>query len=186
MLDSLIGVANHADVLLFYFINLNLQNPYFNFLMPIITNLGLYIFWFGICAVLAVFGGEKGRDVALILFITLLIGHIFSEALKYLFLRPRPFEVLSGVHQLSTIESYSFPSGHTTEAFVGAIIIGKKYGYLWLFILLALVISFSRVYIGVHYPGDVLAGALLGVGITMIVLHFEENILKLKNRLLHR
>ena len=102
MLDSLIGAANHADVLLFYFINLNLQNPYFNFLMPIITNLGLYIFWFGICAVLAVFGGEKGRDVALILFITLLIGHIFSEALKYLFLRPRPFEVLSGVHQLST------------------------------------------------------------------------------------
>ena len=84
------------------------------------------------------------------------------------------------------IESYSFPSGHATEAFVGAIIIGKKYGHLWLFILLALVISFSRVYIGVHYPGDVLAGALLGVGITMIVLHFEENILKLKNRLLHR
>ncbi len=186
MLDSLIGAANNADVVLFYFINLNLQNPFFDFLMPLITNIGLYLFWIGICILLAIFGGEKGRNVALILLIAILIGHFISEGLKYVFLRPRPFEILTGVHQLVIIGSYSFPSGHATEAFIACIILGKKYGHLLLFILLGVLITFSRVYIGVHYPSDVLAGALLGVGISILVLHFEEDILKLKNRLVHR
>jgi undecaprenyl-diphosphatase len=186
MLNSLIGAANNADVVIFYFINVKLQNPFFNILMPLITNIGLYLFWFGICAVLALFGGEKGRNVALTLLIAILIGHFLSDALKYIFYRPRPFMVLTGVHQLATLNSPSFPSSHATEVFIGCVIIGRKYGYLWLFILLAVLVSVSRVYIGVHYPGDVIAGALLGVGISILVLHFEEDILKLKNRLEHR
>ncbi len=186
MLNSLMGAANYADVVLFYFINLDLQNPFFNVSMPIITNIGLSMFWFGICGILAIFGGEKGRNVALICVIALLMGHFFSEVLKQIFARPRPYEVLTGVHQLASLGSYSFPSGHATEAFIGCIIIGRKYGYRLLFISLAVLISFSRVYLGVHYPGDVLAGALLGVGITILVFHFEDDILKLKNRLVHR
>jgi undecaprenyl-diphosphatase len=186
MLESFIGSANNVDVILFYYINLNLQNSFFNFIMPLITNIGLYILWFGICVILAIFGGEKGRNVALILLIAILIGHFLSDALKYIFARPRPFIILTGVHQLATAHNYSFPSGHATEVFIGCIILGKKYGPLLLFILLAVLVSFSRVYIGVHYPGDVLAGALLGVTISVLVLHFEEDILKLKNRLVQR
>ncbi len=186
MLDSLMSALNNADVLLFYFINLNLQNPFFNFLMPIITNAGLYAFWIGICVTFALFGGEKGRNMALVLVIAILLGYFSSEILKYIFARPRPYDVLTGVHQLSLVESFSFPSGHATEVFIGCIIIGKKYGYLIFFLLLAAMISFSRVYIGVHYPSDVLMGALLGVGISILVLHFEDDILKLKNRLVHR
>jgi undecaprenyl-diphosphatase len=186
MLNNFIVALNNVDVVLFYFININLQNPFFNALMPIITNIGLYLLWLVICAVLAIFGGEKGRNVALILLIGILIGHFLSDYLKYVFSRPRPFMALTGVHQLANATNYSFPSGHATEVFIGCIILGKKYRHLILFILLAVLIAFSRVYIGVHYPGDVLAGALLGVGISIFVLHFEDDILKLKNRLVHR
>jgi len=186
MLENLITTANQTDVFIFYLINLNLQNPFFDYIMPIITNMGYYLYLFGICLILAIFGGKKGRNVALILFIGILIGYLMSEFLKYIFLRPRPYEALKGVHQLLRVASPSFPSGHATEAFVVAIIIGKNYGHIPIFIILALIVCFSRVYLGVHYPTDVLAGALLGVGISIIVLHFEDDILKLKNRLIHR
>ncbi len=185
MLD-LIGAASNVDLIIFYIINLNLQNSYFNFLMPLITNAGLYIFWLGVCGIIAIFGGEKGRNVALLLLIAIVMGYIFSEALKYIFMRPRPYQVLTGVHQLAALNSPSFPSGHATQVFIACVILGRKYGYILLFLLLAIVVSFSRVYLGVHYPSDVIAGALLGIGISIIVLHFEDDILKLKNRLVHR
>ena len=186
MLNSIIGAANNVDVVLFYFINLNIQNPFFNYLMPIITNLGLSLFWIVLSIILIIFGGKKGRNVALILLIAIVIGFFLFDILKYVFMRPRPFMVLTGVHQLATAYNYSFPSGHATIAFIACIILGKKYGHLILFILFAVLIAFSRVYIGVHYPGDVVAGALLGVIISIFVLHFENDILKLKNRLVHR
>jgi undecaprenyl-diphosphatase len=182
MLD-IVQILNSTDVTLFYLINIHLQNPVFNLLMPIITNFGLYIFWVAICLVLAIFGGEKGRNVALLLIIGILIGHFLSDFLKVVFNRPRPFMVLTGVHQLASVGNYSFPSGHATEVFIACVILAKKYGYVWLFMLLAIITGFSRVYIGVHYPGDVIFGALLGTGIALLVLYFEKDILKFKNTL---
>lgn len=183
---DLIASAYNLDVYIFYIINLSLQNPFFNFLMPLITNIGSYIIWIIICVILAIFGGEKGRNVAIILFIAIIFGHLVSELLKYIILRPRPYEVLQGVHQLALVDTSSFPSGHATTIFIGCVILGKKYGYMILFLILAVTISFSRIYIGVHYPSDVIAGALLGIGISLLVLHYEDNILKLKNSFVQR
>ncbi len=173
----------NIDILLFYFININLQNSIFNYLMPVITNLGLYIFWIGVCLILAIFGGEKGRNVALILIIAILIGHFLSDILKFVFSRPRPGMVLTGVHQLVIMDNFSFPSGHATEVVIGCSILAKNYGHILLFVILVCTVGFSRVYIGVHYPSDILAGALLGLGIAAFVLHFDEKIIKFKNRL---
>lgn len=183
---DLIGSAYNLDVHVFYFINLSLQNPFFNLLMPLITNIGSYIVWIVICLMLAIFGGEKGRNVAIILFIAIIFGQLMDELLKYIFLRPRPYMVLQGVHQLASVDNASFPSGHATEIFIGCVILGKKYGYMILFLILAFIISFSRIYLGVHYPTDVIAGALLGIVISLLVLHYEENILKLKNWFVQR
>lgn len=85
--------------------------------------------------------------------------------LKPLFARPRPPAVYQ-LYTTSIFASYSFPSGHTTTAFALATLLARRSPRhsLWLF-LLALLIGASRVYLGVHYPLDVIAGIVLGTGI---------------------
>jgi undecaprenyl-diphosphatase len=186
MLESFVVSINHVDVALFYMINHGLQNTVFNVTMPVITNAGTDAFWLMVCVGLFIFGGEKGRNVAILGIIALLFGYVLSEFIKYEVARPRPFTVLSNVHLLTTMADYSFPSGHSVAAFTGCTILGVKYGHLFLFLLLAGVIAFSRVYIGVHYPFDVIFGSLVGVFCALLVLHFEENILKAKNKIIHK
>jgi membrane-associated phospholipid phosphatase len=80
--------------------------------------------------------------------------------------RQRPSLTVPQADPLMSAGGWSFPSGHAATAFAGAV----SLTYLWrrgapLFFLLAAAIAFSRVYVGVHYPGDVLAGAALGTAV---------------------
>jgi len=87
--------------------------------------------------------------------------------------RPRPSATVPQADPLMGANGWSFPSGHAATAFAGAVALT----YVWrrgapLFFLLAAAIAFSRVYVGVHYPGDVLGGAVLGtaVGLAWVAL----------------
>lgn len=87
--------------------------------------------------------------------------------------RTRPFVAHPQIHPLYAVHSSSFPAGHAATAFAGAVLVS----YLApraapIFFTLAAAIGFSRVYVGVHYPGDVLAGAAIGaaVGILAVTL----------------
>lgn len=97
------------------------------------------------------------------------------SVLKHKFSRPRPFQISETVSCIiAPPDRFSFPSGHTSVAFVVLITVGSFYSWLFLpLALLALWIGASRVYLGVHYPTDVLAGAVLGCLCGFIGLWFS-------------
>ncbi len=104
--------------------------------------------------------------------LTVLVGAAVFAAdsacfgLKDLVERTRPFVAHPQIDPLYVVHSSSFPAGHAATAFAGATVlsyVAPKAAPA--FILLAAAIGFSRVYVGVHYPGDVVAGALVGVAL---------------------
>lgn len=99
--------------------------------------------------------------------ITFFISLLISIVLKEIFMRPRP-EVL----QLVTETTYSFPSNHTILVFSILPILFKE-KKAWPFLILAILISFSRVYLGVHYMSDVILTALLGLIIGNLILKYS-------------
>ena len=96
---------------------------------------------------------------------------VVDDVVKPLFERPRPFAVMEIPLLDARPDSESFPSAHAAMAAAGALsgsrIIGGATVVLW---PLALVIAFSRVYLGVHWPTDILVGAALGIAIAWFVL----------------
>lgn len=106
---------------------------------------------------------------------------VFVGLMRYLIYSPRPFLVLENVNRLVNHEfESSFPSGHTTFYFalaMGVYLYNKKVGRIYL--VLAGLMGFSRIYVSVHWPLDILAGIVLGIG-TAIIVNYLVNYLKQK------
>jgi len=165
------------DVAVFRFLNQTIANPVFDLLMPFLTDLNkqpiiLFLVGAGLIA-LAVKGGVMGRTTVILLILTILLSdQLNSSVIKHLFTRIRPCHVLNDVHLLVGCGSgYSFPSSHAVNNVAAATVLSYFYRkWLWAFMTFAGVVAFSRVSVGVHYPFDILAGAVLGVVIGVLVL----------------
>lgn len=122
------------------------------------------------CALLLAF--RRTRRVGAVAVASLVAeAAVVNLLVKPLAARIRPYEVIEGLSLLVSAQSdYSFPSGHTAAGFAVAVVMLRlmpaRYGVPAL--VMATLIALSRLYVGVHYPTDVLAGALIGGGIALI------------------
>ena len=163
------------DTAVFHFINGSLSNSFFDWIMPILSGAGSTMHWFVLAMVLAfaaalLFGDARARLCALMIFVAASLGNgLVVNTIKHAVARPRPCVALSdAVLRVGRTTSGSMPSAHAANWFAAAMIIfifyRKKQWVTLPVLCMALAVSFSRVYNGVHYPGDVLAGAILGAG----------------------
>lgn len=123
--------------------------------------------WFWIALSVLLLIPKRTRRVGIAALLALGIGALVTNVvLKNIVARTRPYEVIDGLILLVEKQSdFSFPSGHSCASFAAAMayykMLPKKYGVPA--VILAALIAFSRLYVGVHYPSDVIAGILAGM-----------------------
>ncbi len=163
----------NLDQSILYWIHDNLSCGLLDVLMPKLTLLGSGgAIW--LLAVAIMLCTKKYRRQGVILLAGLAVGVLVGNVcLKNLIARPRPCWLDNSVKLLISMPTdYSFPSGHTLASAIGATVLTKtdrRFG--WAAIPLAAIIASSRLYLFVHYPSDILAGAVLGVVIGLAVYH---------------
>lgn len=161
----------NLDWTILHWIQDTLVCPALDFLMPKITLLGNGdAVWLLAAAALLI--TKKYRRYGVLLLVALALGVLTGNlTLKPLIARPRPCWVDESVRLLiPNPTDYSFPSGHTLSSVIGATVLTKanaKFGLAA--IPLAALIAFSRLYLYVHYPTDILGAAVLGVAIGLLV-----------------
>jgi undecaprenyl-diphosphatase len=162
------------DTQLFYLINVTLANPLTDKLMPFITERDNWFIFFGIMWLAMLFnGGKRGIIAAILILITITVSDQASSSLiKDLVQRIRPCNVLNGVHLLvNCTGSYSFPSSHAVNHFAGAFLLSHFF-HEYRFALYGggFVVALSRIFVGVHYPFDMLGGMLIGILIGYVIV----------------
>lgn len=159
------SVITDVDFKILDFIQEHFSCDFLNFLMPKITFLGNGgLIWIVMAIIMLFF--KKYRKTGITLGTGLLEGVIVGNVLlKNLIARERPCWINETINILISIpQDYSFPSGHTLSSFIVATIImhhDKRMGIASY--VLAYMIAFSRLYLYVHFPSDVLAGVLIGI-----------------------
>ena len=162
----------NLNIDLFYLINSGFANPAFDVIMPHLSDCGGFVTMLVICvlAILVFWHYKRQRylEIAKMCLYALVLSGVIAACLKLAYHSPRPFTVLENVRQLTIpTEPNSFPSGHTSSTFsvVSVLVwtLRENKAIVCLLALFAFLVGFSRIYVGVHYPFDVLVGAIVGV-----------------------
>jgi len=155
------------DEALFYLINRQGQNSFFDWFMPFMTDLDNFPLVLVVLGIWVLYREKKAGIVFLIFIgLTLAITDSFSShLLKDWVGRIRPCHLLEEAHLLTDCNtSYSFPSSHAFNIFAAAFFLSQPLPSLTpVFYGIAATVAYSRVYIGIHYPFDVIGGAALGL-----------------------
>ena len=167
MLDSLLGWDEH----IFRQLNGHWPNPLLDRLLPLVTDAGKYTLPFVVIGiVIMVVGRARGLRFLVLAVVSVVVADaIGTHLFKYGFLRPRPCIALTDVRLLVGCTNLpSFPSNHAVNASVLATLATLSMPRLWPpAVALAVLVGYSRVYVGVHYPLDVLGGSVLGIAVAL-------------------
>lgn len=171
-------LIQHLDNSILFFINNNMHGHIMDKAMVFITSLGNGGFIWIMIAV-SLMCNKKYRNIGFMALGALILSTILGEGiLKHVVQRIRPSADIPAVNLLiSKPLSYSFPSGHTTSSFAVAGVLAKYFkSYALEFFSLASLIAFSRLYLDVHYPTDVLAGIILGLICSRIAIYVFKRV----------
>lgn len=163
----MLAITLSIDRCILEFIQTYMHTPFLDKVMPLTTKLGNFgTIWIVISLILIL--SKKYRKAGILAIYSLLIAAILGEGIiKNIIARPRPFMKMLDIDLLiPKPTSYSFPSGHTASSIAAAMAYAKMIEdkrIVIALVLLACTIAFSRLYLMVHYPTDILGGIVLGV-----------------------
>jgi len=164
------------DISVFFFINHLPHTVWSDFIAEAFSGFGYaWGVWFVIGVVLFLRKERKDHWFWVPLGIAALFCYGLSElALKNIVMRPRP-DTLAAATAIGLVPgSFSFPSTHATVAFAFAYLFSRRELHpIWLYVL-AVCVCFSRIYLGHHYPTDIIGGMLLGTIIGMVSMRFDD------------
>jgi undecaprenyl-diphosphatase len=139
-----------------------------------ISKLGDGMFWYGLILLLPVVYGETAIYPAVRMAMVGFIGVALYKYLKSRLVRERPYISLAGITPgTRALDRYSFPSGHTLHAVSFTTLAVTSFPELaWLLVPFAVLVAASRVVLGLHYPSDVAAGAVIGAALAVFSMVF--------------
>lgn len=160
------------DQSFFVFINQDITNRFFDAVFPALREL-TYVVWL---MVIIFFWFKKERRLALVLTLGIIAGAFFTYPLKFIIARARPYEQMDSTRLLTPLEADpSFPSAHAEMSFLASTVVSRYHPeyakYLYAF---SIIVALSRVYVGVHYPADVIGGLIIGILLGQLVLYVEK------------
>jgi undecaprenyl-diphosphatase len=176
-----------VDTKVFIQINKQHYTPLDQF-MILITQFGRELVWPIVIVILFTSGGATEKKAALIMALAMIILIPIGVLMKEIVARPRPF-IPESEFILAADSKYAYPSGHSLIVAAGATVsmavLYRNLSWKMKAVSLALaveasIVCFSRIYVGAHYPLDVLGGILLGVGISLLLLTYIPTIEKLQ------
>ncbi|MDE5569918.1 MAG: phosphatase PAP2 family protein [Ruminococcus sp.] len=165
-------IIREIDFMVLEYIREHLRNGFLDNIMPVVTAFGnMGMFW--VVVALIISAKRKYRKCSITMMIGMIMGVILGNfVVKNIVRRDRPCWINEiGDMLIANPQDFSFPSGHTMSSFIAATILfyyDKRLGVPSFGV--ALLIAFSRMYLYVHFPTDIIGGALLGVGIAIMTV----------------
>jgi len=137
-----------------------------------VSRLGDGGFWYGVMALLPILYGGSGIKLSLQMGLVGLLGLLLYRKLKTRLVRERPFVSWRFIHcGTPALDRYSFPSGHTLHAVAFTTLLFCHFPAIaWMVMPFTVLVALSRVVLGLHYPSDVLAGAMIGFSLAWVSL----------------